>query len=88
VTKYRNPKDQGMEDIQMVLSERYGDTYVPQKKKIVGKFIGGDGAIIYWVVSDRPDRRHGTTDTPVPSDPYCKSLFEGMFKKWGSVSQK
>lgn len=67
-------------------SSKYSD-FIPVKKKLI---VGGFGIVdhkgfknkIYWVVSDRKDRRSGVVNAPAPKDAYCESLHEEMFRKW------
>lgn len=80
------PKGQRLLD---VLRAKYNDDIPPKGTLVVGKFgivsemYGKENNpyIYKWIVSDRKDRRHGAL-YPKEIDPYNKSLFEEMFRKW------
>lgn len=56
------------------------DKVVLRRKRPVGAFTKC-GHDFVWVVSPRPDVRHGAID-PIPCDPYHQSLVGAMFAKW------
>lgn len=61
------------------------DKYDPVVKEVptivVGRFEAA-GHQALWVVSKRPDRRHGKVNFRGSISPYTKELLEGMFAKW------
>lgn len=82
MSKKQKEKDEGLEYINLLMkSDLYSDTVPRPPKKVVGGFRMC-GYTIYFVVSDRKDRRHGVVDEPTLLSDYAKNMLKAMFRRW------
>lgn len=80
-----NARQEGIAEVRALLRKEY-DSFSVGPKRVVGAFGVKDESgythKMFWVVSDRKDRRHGVVDLVDEMSNYSKDLFNTMFRKW------